>query len=162
MPIDKKQLVAKVRAKIEEEIAQATRIAKDAADAVTHADNRPENDKDMRSTEASYVARGHAARVRSLEQALATLASMPVKTFGAGDAIQLGALVEVAPQGATKELFFLVVAAGGMRVEIDGREVQTLATQSPLGTALLGLSKGDEAELTTPKGKRVYEIVAVS
>ena len=44
--------------------------AVDAAEGATHEENRAEGDKDMRSTEASYVARGHAERTVQLEQAL--------------------------------------------------------------------------------------------
>lgn len=158
--LDKTAIVRALRARIQAEIDEATRLAKDAADAVTHEDNRPEGDKDMRSTEASYVARGQAERVRTLESALAALASMPVKAFGPGDVIQASALVELS-DGKARETYLLVSAAGGMRVPAGEREVQTLAVQSPLGKALLGLTAGDEAELTTPRGPRTYEVLDV-
>lgn len=158
--VDKKALVAALRERIEAEIAEATRLAKDAADAATHEENKPEGDKDMRSTEASYIARGQAERVRTLETALVALAAMPLKRFEDGDVIQASALVTVA-SGAARESYLLVSAAGGMKVAAGGVEVQTLAVASPLGRALLGLTAGEEAEVTTPRGPKTYEVVSI-
>ena len=56
----KRALVDKLIASIKEEIERATKAARDAAEGATHVDNKPEGDKDMRSTEASYIARGQA------------------------------------------------------------------------------------------------------
>ena len=158
--LDKKALFAEMRARIEAEIAEATRLAKDAADAATHEENRPEGDKDMRSTEASYIARGQAERVRTFENALAALAAAPVKAFAEGDPIQVSALIELS-DGTQTDLYLLVSAAGGMRLSVGGALVQTLAVQSPIGKALLGLTAGEEAEVSTPRGMKTYEIVSV-
>jgi transcription elongation GreA/GreB family factor len=160
MEVDKKALVAALRERIEAEIAEATRFAKDAAEAATHEENKPEGDKDMRSTEASYIARGQAERVRTLESALLALSAMPVKRFAEGDVIQVSALVTV-DSGAAREHYLLVSAAGGMKISASGVEVQSLAVASPLGKALLGLTAGEDAEVTTPRGPKTYEIVSV-
>ena len=66
-----------------------------------------------------------------------------------------------------------VSAAGFIRVATDvqnpdgsGRamlmDVQTLTPSSPLGRALLGLSQGDEAEVATPQGTRIYDVLSVA
>jgi transcription elongation GreA/GreB family factor len=55
----------------------------------------------------------------------------------------------------------LVPAAGGVKLELAGERVQTLATDSPLGQALLGLSAGDTAEVKTPRGMLAYDVVSV-
>jgi transcription elongation GreA/GreB family factor len=158
--VSKRETVAALRARIEEEIAAATRAAKEAASAATHEENRPENDKDMRSTEASYVAKGQADRVRSLEHALAMLAAMEPREFAPGEPIAASALVEVTSRSG-RATYLLVPAAGGVRADVGGTEVQTLTTSSPLGAALLGLSEGDEAEVETPQGGRTYTITRV-
>lgn len=160
--VDKRALVAALKARLEAEIVEATRLAKDAAEGATHEDNKPEGDKDMRSTEASYIARGQAERVRTLESALLALSAMPVKRFEDGDLIQVSAIVELS-DGKSTDRYLLVSAAGGLRLRSDpsAPEVQTLAVQSPLGKALLGLTAGDEAEVATPKGMKSYEVVSV-
>lgn len=160
MTIDKRELVATLRASLQEEIDAMTRIARDAAQAATHEENKPEGDKDMRSTEASYVARGQAGRVLDLEHAHAVLGSMELRDFGPDDAIAASAIVELR-QGARKNVYFVVTAAGGRKVKVGNVEVQTLLTTSPLGEALLGLSAGDDVEIASPQGRREYQILSV-
>jgi transcription elongation GreA/GreB family factor len=156
----KKALVAQLLATIKEEIERATKAAKDAAEGATHADNKPEGDKDMRSTEASYIARGQAARVTEVVDALARLEAMPVKDFAKGARVEASALVDV--ENDDKEATYLIVpAAGGRTLELEGSKVTTLATTSPLGRALLGLTEGDDAEVQTPQGQRTHSILRV-
>jgi transcription elongation GreA/GreB family factor len=159
---DKPAILASLRAELELERGRFTRRALDAAEAVTHEENRAEGDKDMRSTEASYVARGQADRVRDIEASLARLASLELRAFGQGDTIAVGAMVDVQPEGAgAMTTYFLVPVAGGIRLRASGTEVLTLTTSSPLGKALIGLSLGDEAEVTTPQGTKTYVILGV-
>ncbi len=158
--IDKRALLAALKDQLARELDRSTERARDAADAATHEENRAEGDKDMRATEASYVARGHSERVLLLEQALARLGSITLREFGPGDAIESSAVVEL-QSGNRRALYFLLPAAGGERIQFHGREVQTLAATSPLGASLLGLSEGDEAEVATPQGTRIYLITSV-
>jgi hypothetical protein len=158
--IDKPALLQLVTEKLAEELSTMTRIAKGAASAATHEENKPENDKDMRSTEASYLARGQAERARELGRSIAMLASTPLIGFLPGEKIAASALVELR-QGNSEMLCFFLPAAGGTRVRLDAAEVQVVTPTSPLGAALLGLSEGDEAEVRTPQGTKIYEIVRV-
>ena len=151
--MDKRALITELSARLAAELERCTAQAKDAAEGATHEENRSEGDKDMRATEASYVARGQAQRAAELQTAISQLAAMPVRTFGAGDRIAVSALVELDGE----RTYFLVTAGGGERVA----GVTTLATQSPLGRALLGLEVGDEAEVTTPQGTKSHELTDV-
>jgi transcription elongation GreA/GreB family factor len=156
----KRALVEQLIASIKDEIERAMKAAKDAAAGATHEDNKPEGDKDMRSTEAAYIARGQAARVAETVDALARLEAMPVKDFAPGARIEASALVDVEHDG--KEATYLIVpAAGGRTLELSGTKVTTLATTSPLGRALLGLTEGDDAEVKTPQGLRTHSILRV-
>jgi transcription elongation GreA/GreB family factor len=163
--IDKRALLAALREELQAELARSTQRALDAAEAATHEENRAEGDKDMRSTEASYVARGQAERVREIEHALAKLGAMGVRDFADGDAIEASAIVEVEHEipKKTRTTYFLVTAGGGVRLKTpSGGELLTLATTSPLGAALLGLTAGDEAEVSTPQGTKSHTILRVS
>jgi transcription elongation GreA/GreB family factor len=155
--LDKHAIVAALRQQISAEIEAMTRIAREAADAVTHEENKAEGDKDMRSTEASYLARGQAGRVQDLERAHAVLGSMELKRFASGAAIESSAVIELR-QGKKTTTYFLASAAGGRRVTLDGMEVVTTTTTSPLGKALLGAAEGDEVEIESPQGTRTYLI----
>lgn len=158
--LDKSKLLAALRAQLAAELARSKARAVDAAEGATHEENRAEGDKDMRSTEASYVARGHAERTVLLEQALVQLSTLELRDFGKNAAVATSALVEL-EQGTQRVHYFLVPAAGGERLSFDGLEVHTLTPASPLGVALLGLSAGDEAEVSSPQGVRFYELLSV-
>lgn len=158
--LDKTELLATLRAELTAELARSKARALDAAEGATHEENRAEGDKDMRSTEASYVARGHAERTLQLEQALVLLGALELREFGAKSAIATSALVELEHQGRRLH-YFLVPAAGGERLGFGGVTVHTITPSSPLGAALLGLGEGDEAEVSSPQGVRTYEVVRV-
>lgn len=161
--IDKRALLAAFKERLEGELQRAHKRAKDAAEGATHEENRAEGDKDMRATEASYVARGISGRVVEMEDAKLRVSKMELLDFAPGARIAMSALVEL-QHDERRQLYFLVPAAGGERIEQAGIEIQTLTTQSPLGRALLGLTAGEEAELAGRPGEpaRVYEILRVS
>lgn len=160
--IDKRALVDALRERLTAELGRSTGQAVDAAAGATHEENSAEGDKDMRSTEASYVARGHAERVQALKEALATLGAVALTEFGEGDVIASSAVVDLTCDGRHHR-YFLLPVAGGERLDQEGTgaTLSTLATTSPLGAALLGLGAGDEAEVATPGGARVYEITGI-
>lgn len=156
--IEKAALLETLRDGLGRELERVKARALDAAEGATHEENRAEGDKDMRSTEASYVARGLAERAVELERALTKLATLVLRKFSADDGIETSALIEIVSEGR-RLVYFLVPAAGGERLSFAGVEINTLTPSSPLGRALLGLSAGDEAEVNTPQGLRSYEIV---
>lgn len=158
--IDKQALLSAFKEQLEAELTRAKERARDAADAATHVENRAEGDKDMRATEASYVARGHSERVFQLERALQLLSAVQPIALGEGDAIQQGAVVCLEHQ-AQRSWYFLIPVGGGQRVSVAGTQFQALTTQSPLGAALIGLSTDDEVEVVTPQGPRTSLIVSV-
>jgi transcription elongation GreA/GreB family factor len=159
--VDKRALVAALRAQIAEDLAVATRAARDAATAATHEENKPENDKDMRSTEASYLARGQAERVRELERSDNALQFLTLRDADEGEPIALGAVVTVDLDGA-RITYFIAPAGGGMRTRVGGIEVQVITPEAPLGKALVGRTAGDVASVRVRGAEREYEIVEVT
>ncbi len=161
MNLDKRACVRALTLRLEREIATAMRAAHDAAEGATHEENRAEGSKDTRATEASYLARGQAERVRVLERSLAMLAAMELREFAPGDAIAASALVQLQARAGEQAVYLVVPAGGGLRTDVDGQIVQTLTTASPLGSALLGLAEGDEAEVQTPYGLKTFVVSRV-
>ena len=160
---DKKAVLEALKLQLENDLERARKRARDAADGATHEENRAEGDKDMRATEASYVARGQAGRASEMEEAFVRITALELLDFKPGARIAISALIELLHDGKQLQ-YFLVPAAGGERLLVAGSEIQTLTPQSPLGRALLGASEGDEAELPPRQAgepARVYEIVKV-
>jgi transcription elongation GreA/GreB family factor len=159
--VDKASLLRAFIEQLSAELARAKAQAEDAAEGATHTENRAEGIKDMRSTEASYVARGQAERTLKLEEAVALLSRLEPRDFHEGDSVALTALIDLEHHG-TRSRYFLVPSAGGERIEHAGHRIQTLTPTSPLGRAVIGLRLGDEAEVESPQGTRIYELKALA
>lgn len=143
----KRSLVAQLVRQLEDELSTMQRAAKQAREAATHEEAKPENDKDTRALEASYLAGAQAARVREIEVAIKTLATMPLLAFAGGKTIQASALVTLEDEAGVQTTFFFVPVGGGSRLTAGDREVQVLTPQSPRGQALLGLREGEAIEV---------------
>jgi transcription elongation GreA/GreB family factor len=159
--VDKRALVAELRADLARSIAVVTRAAGEAREAATHEEAKPENDKDTRAVEAAYLAGAQADRARDLERTAATLSSLDLRSFGPGDVISAAALIELEHDGVTQH-YFLAPEGGGLRADVGGVRVQVITPQSALGRELLGKEEGDLVEVTVQGRLRSYEIVRVS
>lgn len=126
-----------------------------AREGATHEEAKPENDKDTRALEQSYLARGQAMRIESLKAGLAALSTM---SLAEGEVGRVGALIE-AEEDDAQVRFFLAPEGGGTRLEGG---VQVVTPASPLGQALLGKRAGDEVELKLAGKTRVLSVLAVS
>lgn len=157
----KRALVRTLQDELARDLDVARRAAIATKEGATHEENRPENDKDTRAIEASYLAGAQAERVRELERVDNALAFLDVRSFGAGEPIAQGAVVELDRDG---ERSFILVAplGGGMKATVEGRSFQVVTPASPLGAALLGKTEGDSFEVRVSGGLREYEIVRVT
>lgn len=150
-------LLAALRASLE----AMARSAEDDRRGATHAENRQEGSKDMRSTEQSYVARGKAMRVEELAEQLGRFEQMALPSLGDDDPIRAGALVGLTVDDVEK-VVFLAPAAAGTTVEVDGVRVTVVTPASPIGRALLGKRAGDDFELRVAGKVREHVIEGVA
>src|SRR5512139_2123295 len=157
----KSALMSRVRELLTAELAQAQRVARETAEAANHPEARPENDKDTRKLELSYLARGQAARAEELETGVGLFASLPPRAFGAGEAIAAAALVELEMDGKAQRVF-IAPAGGGLTLQDAGGEIRIVTPKSPLGRGLIGKRAGDAFELEVAGKAREIEIVGVS
>jgi transcription elongation GreA/GreB family factor len=158
--VDKRALRDALAAVIERERDTMVEAQRLSSEGVTHADARADGTKDMRATEASYIARGQAMRAEALEADLARVRAMALRDFAADDAVALGAVVRVADGEAT-QVVFLAPAGGGTRLPCSEGEVHVITPQSPLGRALLGTTSGDSVEMERAGAVVEIEVVEV-
>jgi len=156
--MNKPSLVRALVSLLEQDIARATQAAQRTREGAVHEEARPENDKDTRALEASYLARGQAQRVVDLEQESKLLAFMSMRDFGARDAIDLGALIEL-ESDESRKWYFLAPGAGGRSLVHEGVEIDVITPQAPLGRALIGRTLGDDFELRAAGRVRELSIV---
>ena len=157
--MDKRAILSAFLEDIAADIARATAAANRSRHDATHEEARPENDKDTRALETSYLARGQALRVVELEQAERQVRFMTLRDFGPEDGIDLSALVQVDADGV-RTWYLIAPAAGGRSIAYEGVTIDLLTPEAPLGRALIGRMSGEDLELRV--GGRVREVAILT
>jgi transcription elongation GreA/GreB family factor len=158
--MNKRAIIQKITAKLVGELEIYFRAAQFSRAEATHESNKAENKYDTRGLEASYLARGQSKQAAELEAAIAEFEKLGVKKFAPGDAIALGALVELEHDGENL-FYFLGPRAGGTEVLHDKKEILVITPQSPLGEQLLGKKAGDQPQLNFGGAKSAAKILRV-
>lgn len=153
---NRKALKAELIKLLEKTLATLEAAHADAREGATHEQAKPENDKDTRALEQSYLARGQAMRIEALKAGLAALGTM---SLASGEVGRVGALIEAEEEDGEAVSFFLAPEGGGTRLQGG---VQVVTPASPLGQALMGKRAGDEVELKLAGKTRVLSVIEVS
>jgi len=74
-----------------------------------------------------------------------------------GDTIKFGATVTLADEDSGDKVTYTIV--GDTEANLRDRKI---SISSPIGRALIGKSKGESVDVTTPKGTRTFEVLKVS
>ncbi|MFN3625403.1 MAG: transcription elongation factor GreA [Hyphomicrobium sp.] len=95
------------------------------------------------------------ARVADLEDRLGRADVVDTSKLS-GDTIKFGATVTLVDEDTDEKVKYKIVGDFEASVK-DGK----ISISSPIARALIGKSKGDTAEVTTPKGPRSYEVLKI-
>jgi transcription elongation GreA/GreB family factor len=158
--IEKLKLIEAIQESLSQQLATFQAAARTAHQAATHEESRAEDSYDTRGLEAAYLASAQAQRAAEIEKQLASVKFLTVRNFTSESEIASSALVELESEGK-RQWVFLVPQAGGLAVEVEGCKVQVLATQTPLGGALLGQRAGDIVEVRSGGSTKEVSIVSV-
>lgn len=158
--MDKRRIVQDIQAGLAEELRLLENSARAAHEAATHEESRQEDSHDTRSIEASYLAGAQAKRAAEIKRLITLFRFFPLREFEADAVACAGALVELSFNG-THAFYFLVPQGGGFSTKVEGKPVQVITPESPMGEALLGRRVGDTVEVETRSGDRSYEIVSI-
>ncbi len=145
--VDKAEVHAALLSALEKDRDTLVAAQRLSAEGVTHPDARSDGSKDMRATEASYIARGQAQRAEALEADVAKVRRMALRAFGEGDAVAVSALVTLLVGEDEERVVFIAPAGGGVRVTLDEVTVHVVTPISPMGRAIVGAQVGDVLEL---------------
>jgi len=148
----KVSLKLELTAVLHAELAVLERAHRATTEAATHEEAKPENDKDTRALEQSYLARGQAARVEQLRAAIVEVGATPT---GASARVVLGALV-IVEEGEVLTTYWIASQGGGSRLSKGA--VQVVTPRSPLGQALIGRVAGDDVELPIGGRRRALSV----
>jgi transcription elongation GreA/GreB family factor len=158
--VNKRAIVKKIIARLTEELQVYFRAAQFSRAEATHESSKAESKYDTRGLEASYLARGQSKQAAEIEAAIVEFEKLAVRNFGAGEPIDLGALVDL-EHGGESSFYFIGPRAGGTEVLHDKKEILVITPQSPLGEQLLGKKSADKLELKLGGEIRSAKIVSV-
>lgn len=158
--VDKRALYETLKGIVRRDLATAIAAAKATKEGATHEENKPENDKDTRAIEASYLAGAQGERVRELEQTLAVLEALPARDLPPDAPVGAGAVVRLST-GRDELLCLVALAGGGLKTTFEGASIQVVSTKSPLGSALVGAHVDDEVEVELGKTTRTYTVLSI-
>jgi transcription elongation GreA/GreB family factor len=158
--VNKRILIKKIIARLTGELEVYFRAAQFSRAEATHESSKAESKYDTRGLEASYLARGQSKQAAEIESAIAEFESLAVRNFGAGEPIDLGALVEL-EHGGENSIYFLGPRAGGTEILHDKKEILVITPQSPLGEQLMGKKSGDTSQLKLGGEIRATKILSV-
>ena len=95
------------------------------------------------------------ARVAELEDKLGRADIIDTSTLS-GTTVKFGATVTLEDEDSGDKVKYRIVGEGEANVK-EGK----ISIGSPIARALIGKSKGESAEVTTPKGSRSYEVLKI-
>lgn len=157
--MDKQHLHQLILKELKSRYDTALAAAQQAYETATHEENVAENKYDTLGLEASYLAEGQSRRVSEAEYAIKTFEQLNVKSFGEDDSIQFGARLSLLEINSGDSMdVFLSPVAGGLSIELDGRQILLVTDQAPLGKVLLGAYLEDKVSM----GDKQYLIESLS
>jgi transcription elongation GreA/GreB family factor len=154
---NKAALFQEISKRLEEELSIIMQAAKAAHEAATHEESRAEDSHDTRGLESSYLAGAQALRAAEIQQIIHYYKQVEPRTFEKEEQIAVIALIEL-ESGKKKTSYLLAPHAGGMKVNLDGRSIQIITPQSPVGEELMGKRLGDAVEVEIHGVTREYLI----
>jgi transcription elongation GreA/GreB family factor len=158
--MNKRAIIQKITARLAGELEIYFRAAQFSRAEATHESNKAENKYDTRGLEASYLARGQSRQAAELEAAIAEFEKLGAKKFAAGEAIAVGALVELEHAGENS-IYLVGPRAGGTEIEQDRKDILVITPQSPLGGQLMGKKAGDQLTLNLGGAKQLAKVLKV-
>lgn len=127
------------------------RIIQAIAEARSHGD-LSENAEYHAAKEAQGL---NEARVAELEDKISRAEIVDTSKLS-GATIKFGATVTLVDEDTEEKVKYKIV--GDLEADVKSGKI---SISSPIARALIGKSKGDTAEVTTPKGARSYEVLKV-
>lgn len=159
--MDKKKLLALFESQVAATLNTLKNSAKAAHEAATHSESKAEDQYDTRGLEAAYLAGAQSKRVSELEALLALFRFVDLRSFTTETPIASTALVELLSEQNKHSYTFLMPQGGGMQAVLDGKTVQVVTPQSPLGEALLGRKVGESIQVDIHRTTKEFEITGL-
>lgn len=154
----KQEILNQLISKLKGEMEQIEASAKANKDFATDQEFKAESKYDTRSLEAGYLASAEAMRVEDLKLEIQMLEEVDLKLSAKSEEVCIGSLVNLRHKDQDRS-YFVIPTSGGTLLKVEDKAVLVVSVFSPLGDAVLGLKKGEEFEVETPKETRTYQVI---
>lgn len=158
MSVDKKKILDELKALVQKDLDLAKAAFKTTKHHATEQELKSEGKYDTRSIEAGYLAGAQKKRVDELELEVGLLDEISLDHHP--DEVSVGSLVEIELTGV-KRLYFISSTSGGTLLNIDNQPILVVSAFSPIGSAAIGLSVGDEFEVESASQTREYKVSSI-
>lgn len=159
--MNKQQIIIHIIQELEAIRLVAVNAVIQASETATHEENVAENKYDTLGLEAAYLAHGQAQRVKECDADLVAFKVLSLPDSVEKMAVSLGTLVIICDDNDTEQYLFIGPAAGGLKLQCNGRDITVITPSAPLGRALMGSRVDDEVELCIGDSKHTYEVISV-
>lgn len=140
--MDKSEILRAVEHQLNINLGAALAEAQSAKNAATDEESKAENKYDTRGLEASYIAQAQASRAIKIKEDLYNLSKIDLSP---SNSISIGSLVSVYYTKQKKESFYFLLPSGGVLVDHNSKNIQSLSLESPLGKTLFKKTCEDTA-----------------
>ncbi len=158
--MDKTLILQKFIEQFEAEVFEQTQSAKSAHAAATHEESKAEDRHDTFAIEASYLAAGQATRIQDLNRVILDFRAYLERSSQVFTRATEGALLTL-KMGTRQMHAFFAKSGGGSTLKMGATEISVVTVESPLGDALLDATVGDEVEVESKSGVRVYTVIKI-
>ncbi|MGH1468103.1 MAG: GreA/GreB family elongation factor [Bdellovibrionales bacterium] len=138
--MDKPAILKSIIEQLNVNLDAAIAEAKNAKDAATAEESKAENKYDTRGLEASYIAQAQAGRASKIKEDIYNLSKVDLSK---ADSVSVGSLVSVYYVEQDKESYYFLLPCGGVLINYQEKNIQSLSLESPLGRALFKKSCQD-------------------
>ena len=150
-------LTARGAEKLQEELKrlksiERPRVIQAIAEARAHGDLSENAEYDAAKDQQAFIE----GRIAELEAKLALAEIINPRNLNVQGKVVFGAHVELYDQEGELEVTYQIV--GELEADLESGQI---SLTSPIGRALIGKEEGEEVEVTTPGGLRLYEILRI-
>ena len=159
--MDKRKLLNLIIDDVKLKYESLIQSAQQAKDAATNEESKAENKYDTRGLEASYLAGAQAERSEKMKESLFYLQKINDSDLQRKNKIGLLSLVSLTNDNDEIKNLFILPAQGGIKLNFEGKNIQTITLTSPIGAVILNKEVDDEVILKQGKSQKSYEINSI-
>lgn len=160
--MNKSLLVEQIIAHLNEKITDAVNAAQAAHLAAIDDQSVAETQYDTLAIESAYLAEGQTRRIAQYKADIELMSNPRLlqQSFNR-IGIDIGSLVSLEQENGDLKYVYLAPAGAGLELKVGSELVTVITPSAPIGVAMLGLTEGEEFNLTINQNTQTYYILTI-